>query len=280
MTYKTYIIMLQIKIIKQASLEFRTRLLLLKMKMKRQIQFYEKLLFKNTSKSSLYRNMLKKTIEEKKQKEQKEHIVKSAIEGIVFIKTTKNTKIFMGEIIDILVCKDKFSRLKSLKGMVIGLSIESAEIMLFGDTSEISPGNIWRNTNQIASIPCGPQFLGRVVDCMGNTLDGEANLTKLFNIFAKVPGVCARERVSQPLFTGILSIDSLVPIGKGQRQLIIGDRKIGKTSIAIETIINQQYTLCDVCSGINGTYCFYVAIGQKLSSIRRIIYRFKKKKEH
>jgi F-type H+-transporting ATPase subunit alpha len=112
---------------------------------------------------------------------------------------------------------------------------------------------------------------------MGNTLDGEANLTELFNIFAKVQGVCARERVCQPLFTGILSIDSLVPIGKGQRQLIIGDRKIGKTSIAIETIINQQYTLCDVCSGINGTYCFYVAIGQKLSSIRRIIYRLKKK---
>jgi F-type H+-transporting ATPase subunit alpha len=112
---------------------------------------------------------------------------------------------------------------------------------------------------------------------MGNTLDGNSPVGKIYNIFAKVPGVCVRERVHQPLVTGILSIDSLVPIGKGQRQLIIGDRKIGKTSMAIETIINQQYTLCDVCSGLNGTYCFYVSIGQKLSSIRRIIYRLKKK---
>jgi energy-converting hydrogenase A subunit M len=116
--------MLQIKIIKHASLEFRRRLL--KLKAYRKVLFYEK---KNVKKNNEVKN-------------QKKHIVKSAIEGIVFIKTTKNTKIFMGEIIDILVCKDKFSRLKSLKGMVIGLSIESAEIMLFGDTSEISPGNI------------------------------------------------------------------------------------------------------------------------------------------
>lgn len=111
---------------------------------------------------------------------------------------------------------------------------------------------------------------------IGNTLDGQP-YSQSYNIFSKVPGVCARERVGQPLFTGILSIDSLVPIGKGQRELIIGDRKIGKTSIAIESIINQQYTLRETCTGFNETLCFYVAIGQKLSSIRRIIYRLETK---
>lgn len=225
----------------------------------------------------------RKSLEKKKNqvkplpKTVKAHIVKSAIEGVVFIKTNNLTKIFIGELITFTVRKNIYSRSKKLKGMVIGLSNNLAEIMLFGDTSKISPGDSWNNSNKIASIPCGPQLLGRVIDCIGNTLDGRNPSAKSYNIFAKVPGVCARERVCQPIFTGILSIDSLVPIGKGQRQLIIGDRKIGKTSIAIETIINQQYTLCGSCSGFNGTFCFYVAIGQKLSSIRRIIYRLKKK---
>jgi len=119
-------------------------------------------------------------------------------------------------------------------------------------------------------------LLGRVIDSIGNTIDGITPKVKLYNIFSKVPGVCARERVGQPLFTGILSVDSLIPIGKGQRELIIGDRKTGKSSIASESIINQQYTLCETCFGYSGTYCFYVAIGQKLSSIRKLIYRFKK----
>ena len=107
-------------------------------------------------------------------------------------------------------------------------------------------------------------------------MDGEQPLGQTYNIFAKVPGVCARERVGQSLFTGILSVDSLIPVGKGQRELIIGDRKTGKTSIASESIINQQYTLFESCFGYSGTYCIYVAIGQKLSSIRKLIYRLKK----
>lgn len=201
--------------------------------------------------------------------------VKSAIEGVVFINVNENSSIFIGELIEFII--NRSNKTVILKGMVIGLSIGTAEIMLFGDTSEIAPGDIWKSTTNIASIGCGPQLLGRVIDCIGNTMDGEQPLGQTYNIFAKVPGVCARERVGQPLFTGILSIDSLVPIGKGQRELIIGDRKIGKTSIAIESIINQQYTLCESCTGFNGTFCFYVAIGQKLSSIRRIIYRLKKK---
>lgn len=204
--------------------------------------------------------------------------VKSAIEGVVFINVPLNYSVFIGELILLQILKPKgLIKFKIIKGMVIGLSTGTAEVMLFGDTSEIAPGNHWGYTKKIASICCGPQLLGRVIDCIGNTLDGPQPKNESYNIFSKVPGVCARERVGQPLFTGILSIDSLVPIGKGQRELIIGDRKIGKTSIAIESIINQQYTLCETCTGFNGTYCFYVAIGQKLSSIRRIIYRLKTK---
>lgn len=161
--------------------------------------------------------------------------------------------------------------------MVIGLSPGSAEIMVFGDSTDVFPGDIWKRTKEIANVGCGPRLLGRVIDCIGNAIDGSTPAVKVYNIFAKVPGVCARERVGQALFTGILSVDSLIPVGKGQRELIIGDRKTGKSSIASESIINQQYTLCETCFGYHGTYCFYVAIGQKLSSLRKLIYRFKKK---
>ena len=209
-------------------------------------------------------------------KKKKNHgSVKAVIEGIVFINLAL-APVFIGELIQFAVTTN--SSFKAyLKGMVIGVSVDDAEVMLFGDSSKIIPGYSWKSTENIATIGCGPQFLGRVVDCMGNTLDGLQPKGQSYNIFAKVPGVCARERVNQPLFTGILALDSLVPIGKGQRQLIIGDRKIGKTSIALECVINQQYTLCDSCNGFSGTYCFYVAIGQKLSSVRRIAYRLKKK---
>jgi len=200
--------------------------------------------------------------------------VKSAIEGVVFINISEGS-VFIGELIHFEI--KRINKTLNLYGMVIGLSLDTAEVMLFGDTSEIAPGDFWFGTKNITSIPSGPQLLGRVIDCIGNALDGPQPKGQSYNIFAKVPGVCARERVGQALFTGILSVDSLIPIGKGQRELIIGDRKIGKTSIAIESIINQQYTLCETCSGFNGTYCFYVAIGQKLSSIRRIIYRLKTK---
>lgn len=218
------------------------------------------------------------------QKQKSYGSVKSAIEGVVFINISsskENSSIFIGEVINFYKKKKTKNNtfLKfNLKGMVLGLSLNTAEVMLFGDTSEIAPGDVWLGTTNIININCGPQYLGRVIDCIGNTLDGSQPLGQTYNIFAKVPGVCARERVGQSLFTGLLSVDSLIPIGKGQRELIIGDRKIGKTSIAIESIINQQYTLCEVCSGYSGTYCFYVAIGQKLSSLRRIIYRLRRKK--
>jgi F0F1-type ATP synthase alpha subunit len=197
--------------------------------------------------------------------------VKSAIEGVVFINLHPSSNIFVGEIIDCVAAQNKI-----VKGMVIGLSAGSAEIMVFGDSTDVFPGDLWKRTKEIANVGCGPRLLGRVIDCIGNAIDGPTPSVKVYNIFAKVPGVCARERVGQALFTGILSVDSLIPVGKGQRELIIGDRKTGKSSIASESIINQQYTLCETCFGYNGTYCFYVAIGQKLSSLRKLIYRFKK----
>lgn len=153
-------------------------------------------------------------------------------------------------------------------GTVLDLSKNSVGIILFGDTSKVKEGDIARATGKILSIPVGEAFLGRVVDPLGNPLDGKGAIvsSKMRPIEVKASGVMSRQSVKEPLETGIKVLDALVPIGKGQRELIIGDRQTGKTSIAVDTIINQKG---------KDVICIYVAIGQKESTVANVIEQLK-----
>ncbi len=149
-------------------------------------------------------------------------------------------------------------------GMVLNLERDSVGVVVLGEYEHISEGDTVRCTGRILEVPVGPELLGRVVDALGRPIDGkgpiEAKITSPVERIA--PGVIDRQSVDQPLMTGIKAIDSMIPIGRGQRELIIGDRQTGKTAIAIDTIIRQKGT---------GVKCIYVAIGQKASTVRNIV---------
>ena len=149
-------------------------------------------------------------------------------------------------------------------GMVLNLEEDNIGAVIFGETSEIKEGDIVKRTNRIAQVPVGEGLVGRVVDALGNPLDGKGPIeAKEFrNVEQRAPGVIVRQPVKEPLQTGIKAIDAMIPIGRGQRELIIGDRGTGKTAIVIDTIINQKG---------KDVFCIYVAIGQKRSSVARIV---------
>jgi len=149
-------------------------------------------------------------------------------------------------------------------GMVCNLEEDNVGAVIFGEDFKIKEGDIVKRTKRIAQVPVGDALVGRVVDSLGNPIDGKGPIeaTEFRNVERIAPGVVVRQPVKEPLQTGIKAIDAMIPIGRGQRELIIGDRGTGKTAIAIDTIINQRDT--DV-------YCIYVAIGQKRSSVARII---------
>lgn len=149
-------------------------------------------------------------------------------------------------------------------GLALNLEEEAVGVALFGDANSVSEGDTVRRTREVISVEVGDELLGRVVNALGMPIDGKGEIktNKKREIFKVAPGVMTRKEVNQPLETGIISIDSMIPIGKGQRELIIGDRQTGKTSIAIDTIINQK--------GKN-VYCVYVAIGQKNSTVAQIV---------
>ena len=155
-------------------------------------------------------------------------------------------------------------------GVVMNLEQDNVGAVLLGPTDEIKEGMTVRRTGRIASIKVGEQMLGRVVDPLGVPLDGlgkvEGDLTEM-PLERKAPGVIFRQPVTEPLQTGIMAIDSMIPIGRGQRELIIGDRQTGKTAIAIDTIINQRANY----EAGNPVYCIYVAIGQKGSTVANIV---------
>ena len=150
-----------------------------------------------------------------------------------------------------------------IRGMVLNLETNNVGVAVFGDDNTIKEGTTVKRTEQIVSVPVGPELLGRVVNPIGVPLDGQGKIaskeTRIVEI--KAPGIIARKSVHQPLQTGIKAIDSMIPIGRGQRELIIGDRKTGKTAVAIDTIINQKG---------KDVKCIYVAIGQKQSTVRQI----------
>ena len=149
-------------------------------------------------------------------------------------------------------------------GMVLNLEENSVGCALFGSDRNIKEGDTVRRTGRIAEVPIGEEVIGRVVDAIGNPIDGKGPLTTKATrrIESPAPGVLERKSVHEPLMTGIKAIDSMIPIGRGQRELIIGDRQTGKTSVAIDTIINQKG---------KGVYCFYIAIGQKQSSVAGVV---------
>jgi len=155
-------------------------------------------------------------------------------------------------------------------GLALNLERDSVGAVLLGEYGSISEGDSVKCTGRILEVPVGPALLGRVVDALGNPIDGKGpvNTTETSPIEKIAPGVIARQSVDEPVETGLKSIDSMVPIGRGQRELIIGDRQTGKTAVAIDAIINQKHS---------GIKCVYVAIGQKASSVANVV---RKLEEH
>lgn len=177
------------------------------------------------------------------------------------------SKIQAGELVELPDSRDKDG--DPVQGMVLNLEEDNVGIVLFGSASSIQEGHTVRRTKTIASINVGEGVLGRVLDPLGKPVDGEGPIagdTIQMPLERKAPGVVYREPVSEPLQTGIKAIDSMIPIGRGQRELIIGDRQTGKTAIAIDTILNQKASH----DKGDGVFCIYVAIGQKNSTISQV----------
>ena len=159
------------------------------------------------------------------------------------------------------------------KGMALNLEEDSVSVVLFGSDAEIKEGDIVKRTDKIVSVPVGRGLLGRVVDALGNPIDGmgEIKAEKYSTAEIKAPGIIPRKGVHEPVQTGLKVIDSLIPIGRGQRELIIGDRQTGKTSIIIDTIINQKRTNDAAKNDSEKLFCIYVAVGQKRSSVAQVV---------
>ncbi len=158
------------------------------------------------------------------------------------------------------------------KGMALNLESDNVGVVIFGDDKKIKEGDTVKRTNAIVDVPVGKELLGRVVDGLGNPIDGKGPLSskaKRKRVEVKAPGIIPRQSVNEPMQTGLKSIDSLIPIGRGQRELIIGDRQTGKTAVAIDAIINQK-KINESNDEKKKLYCVYVAIGQKRSTVAQI----------
>ena len=159
-----------------------------------------------------------------------------------------------------------------VKGLVLNLENDSVGAVIMGDDNQVQQGDNVKRTKEVLEVPVGKALLGRVVDALGNPIDGKGDIAskEYRHIEMKAPEIIERTSVSEPVQTGIKAIDSLIPIGRGQRELIIGDRQTGKTAIAVDTIINQKqaHSLTNESDKI---YCIYVAIGQKRSSVAQIV---------
>jgi F-type H+-transporting ATPase subunit alpha len=159
-----------------------------------------------------------------------------------------------------------------IKGMALNLELDNVGVVIFGDDKQIREGDTVTRTGTIVDVPTGKGLLGRVVDALGNPIDGKGPViyTERRNVETKAPGIIARQSVTEPMQTGIKAIDVLIPIGRGQRELIIGDRQTGKSAIVMDTIINQK-------AAHEGTdekkklYCIYVAVGQKRSTVAQLV---------
>ena len=160
----------------------------------------------------------------------------------------------------------------SIKGMVLNLEVDNVGIVIFGEDRDSKEGDTVKRTGAIVDVPVGKGLLGRVVDPLGNPIDGKGPIesTERRRVEVKAPGIIPRRSVHEPMQTGLKAIDSLIPVGRGQRELIIGDRQTGKTAIALDTIINQK-SVNDTGDESKKLYCVYVAIGQKRSSVAKFV---------
>ena len=162
-----------------------------------------------------------------------------------------------------------------VKGMALNLESDNVGVVIFGDDRSIKEGDTVKRTKSIVDVQVGKELLGRVVDGLGNPIDGKGPIpksAKRTRVEVKAPGIMPRKSVHEPMMTGLKAIDTLVPVGRGQRELIIGDRQIGKTAIALDTFINQKET--NEAAGKDDSkklFCIYVAIGQKRSSVAQIV---------
>ena len=162
---------------------------------------------------------------------------------------------------------------QDVEGMVLNLEEDSVGVILFGDVNAVSEGDEARRTGRIASVGVNENMLGRVIDPLGRPLDGEGPIEgdkMTLPLERKAPGVIYRQPVEEPLQTGIKAIDSMIPIGRGQRELVIGDRQTGKTAVLVDTIINQRKTHDEETESGDPVYCVYVAVGQKDSTVAQV----------
>src|ERR1700733_11415362 len=159
-----------------------------------------------------------------------------------------------------------------VRGMALNLESDNVGVVIFGDDRAIKEGDMVKRTGAIVEVPVGKGLLGRVVDALGNPIDGKGPLkdVKTTRVEVKAPGIIPRKSVNEPMQTGLKAIDSLVPIGRGQRELIIGDRQTGKTAVALDTFINQK-AVNEGKDESKKLYCIYVAIGQKRSTVAQIV---------
>ena len=160
-----------------------------------------------------------------------------------------------------------------IKGMALNLETDNVGIVIFGDDRTIKEGDTVKRTGDIVDVPVGPELLGRVVDALGNPIDGKGDIKAKQRalVEVKAPGIIPRKSVHEPMQTGLKAIDSLIPVGRGQRELIIGDRQTGKTAVAIDTIMNQKSVNDSTDDESKKLYCIYVAIGQKRSTVAQLV---------
>ena len=161
-----------------------------------------------------------------------------------------------------------------IRGMALNLEVDNVGIVIFGDDRSIKEGDTVKRTKSIVDVPVGDELLGRVVDALGNPIDGKGAIkTKKRSVAdVKAPGIIPRKSVHEPMATGLKSVDAMIPVGRGQRELIIGDRQTGKTAIALDTILNQKsYNEAAGSDESKKLYCVYVAIGQKRSTVAQLV---------
>ena len=161
----------------------------------------------------------------------------------------------------------------NVKGMALNLETDNVGVVIFGDDRGIQEGDVVRRTETIVDTPIGKGLLGRVVDALGNPIDGKGQIkdVKRGRVEVKAPGIMPRQSVFEPMQTGLKAIDSLIPVGRGQRELIIGDRQTGKTSIALDTFINQKFINGSAKKDSDKLFCIYVAVGQKRSTVAQFV---------
>ena len=161
----------------------------------------------------------------------------------------------------------------NVKGMALNLETDNVGVVIFGDDRGIQEGDVVRRTETIVDTPIGKGLLGRVVDALGNPIDGKGPIkdVKRGRVEVKAPGIMPRQSVFEPMQTGLKAIDSLIPVGRGQRELIIGDRQTGKTSIALDTFINQKFVNGSAKKDSDKLFCIYVAVGQKRSTVAQFV---------